>query len=102
MTLNKASIQKKEKGTDRKNHSKKKYISHSIKKYSLVDDVLTTGATLHRSCELLKPSAVFVIAAHSLWIKENKPYEQVEKSIHFGKIRQKGDSYESKAFKESR
>lgn len=101
MTLNKASIQK-GKGTDRKIIQRKNIYPITLKNILLVDDVLTTGATLHRSCELLKPSAVFVIAAHSLWIKENKPYEQVEKSIHFGKIRPKGDSYESKAFKESR
>ena len=38
----------------------------------LVDDVITTGATLHRGVELLHPECVFVIAAHPLWIEEHK------------------------------
>ena len=38
----------------------------------LVDDVMTTGATLHRGVELLHPDCVFVIAAHPLWIKQHQ------------------------------
>lgn len=34
----------------------------------LVDDVCTTSATLKRSISLLKPKAVFVLAAHPLWL----------------------------------
>lgn len=74
---------KKERAQIEKIIQRKNIYPIALKNILLVDDVLTTGATLHRSCELLKPSAVFVIAAHSLWIKENKPYEQVEKKYTF-------------------
>ena len=74
---------KKERAQIEKIIQRKNIYPIALKNILLVDDVLTTGATLHRSCELLKPSAVFVIAAHSLWINENKPYEQVEKKHTF-------------------
>ena len=41
----------------------------------LVDDVITTGATLHRGIELLHPDCVFVLAAHPLWIQEHEKDE---------------------------
>ena len=45
------------------------------KKICLVDDVVTTGATISRGIELLNPDFVFVIAAHPLWIQEHEKEE---------------------------
>lgn len=41
-------------------------------KICLIDDVCTTGASMKKGCELLKPDIVFIIAAHPLWIESHK------------------------------
>ena len=38
----------------------------------LVDDVLTTGATISRGMALLHPDCVFVLSANALWLKEHQ------------------------------
>lgn len=47
------------------------------KKIMVVDDVCTTGSTLRTAIALLHPSFVFVLAAHSIWIKEHQGCEIV-------------------------
>ena len=46
----------------------------------LVDDVLTTGATISRGIALLHPDCVFVLSAHPLWLQEHQK-DQVRSSF---------------------
>lgn len=47
----------------------------------IVDDVCTSGATLHRALELLDAQKVFVLAAHPLWIQEHQEMTVEKKSL---------------------
>lgn len=51
------------------------------KKVLLVDDVCTTGSSIKRGIKLLNTQIVFIIAAHSMWIKDNKENEVEKKAI---------------------
>ena len=55
---------------------KKELYSLPNKPIVLVDDVLTTGNTIKRGIELLKPEKILVICANPIWIQANNMAKQ--------------------------